>query len=301
MSISEKEIRETIYNTMLDIALAKNIKDEINDKKTQDVTIKYLVCQTIRTLCSRATENGFPTIRGNLITNDNVHPDFADLFKGLTLLTTAPTESIFNIQLGNFLKAIEQKGTFQQMITKLITFYVESQKDNKEQYEINEEKVRATFYNIMVNEVIDDQMIEKDHLKDRDPYIYIALSSMAIISSIVQSRKTNGILLLGGSFVDEKTCPDTFKPLCKHLLILKAKFLQMKLNDDQILLIRLYSTTNPDVVIPEQLEKQYKNPQLMDLVSLITSLAIQISSIAHFKSIIDDVITYCIDVKPDNK
>ena len=78
------------------------------------------------------------------------------------------------------------------------------------------------------------------------------------------------------------------------LIEAKNKLKLPNLNENQIRLIKLYSTSDPELEIPPDLER-LKTPQLMGITGLITSMAIDVSSIAHFKSIIDDVIVFCLD------
>ena len=200
----------------------------------------------------------------------------------------------YKILINKIISAVEQRGTFRSIINDVITFYMEISSENK--MEINDETIRNTFYNMMVEEVLtsEDRLIDPNSLEDGDTYVYLALSAQTILSSITYSNNYEGILLHNGSIVTESTCPQNYRALFKQLILLKNKMGSLNLNDKQLKMIKFYAVNNPKMIIPDDIES-CKTPELMSLVSIITNMAIEISSINHFKEIIEDVIKFCLD------
>ncbi|AYV78219.1 MAG: hypothetical protein Edafosvirus7_11 [Edafosvirus sp.] len=293
--ISEEEIRETLYNTMLEIALKYNKTDFTNQLtknfETRQNALRKLISETIIEICKSAKSNGIPTIRNNTVTELNVHPNFVELFIGLNKLRQSKNQIEYNTILSHMIIMIEKKDIFKVIIEQFIKFYLESQKESKT---VSVELIRATFYNMMVEQVLVGNTINKQALEDQESFIFYDLSAYVIIESILLSKKYNGILLQGNSIVIEETCPDEYKKFYKMLINLKNKMIEMKLNDDEMTLIKLNSSSNPEVVIPPELIK-LKTPYIISLISIIKDMAIQISQIPYFRSIIDSVIKYCID------
>src|SRR6185436_18814228 len=119
-TISEDEIRETVYNLMLDIAINDNLKNLLENVETKTSTIKFLIMKTIKTLCQMATPQGFPTVRGNWVNQRNVNPNFLDLFKGLEQLKNAQNDQQFLLILNGIIGEIEKRGAFKHIIDQLI-------------------------------------------------------------------------------------------------------------------------------------------------------------------------------------
>lgn len=288
----EDEIKETFYNLMLENALNLDLVDKLKNQSTRATTINFLITESVKTICKMSTQQGFPTIRGNWINDQNVDKEFAELFRNLCKLKLLIGSDKFTECLEQIVKSIQERGTFRKIIDQVINFYMEAHTESKS--DITEQTIRDTFYNRMADEVLTSTIIDIDDMRDRDPYIYIALSSIAILSSTLHSLKYNGILLFNKAIVTKQTCPEKYKILFEQLILLKDKLKSFNFNDDQIQLIKSYSTTNPNIIIPNELEK-YKTRELMAIVASVTSLSIQISSIAHFKEIIDDVIKFCLE------
>jgi hypothetical protein len=297
--ISEDEIRETFYNIMLDRVLEyKNvdeIKDNLKNNEKRMQVLKPLITHTISTMCHRKEgDKGFPTIRNNWITEKSVPDQFFQLFASLNLLTKMDNKQDYELTLQKIINQIIQLGTFKQIIDKFTSFYIDAQTEIKKEI-INEDTIRLTFYNMMIDQLFNEKIINIDDLKDRDPYIYIGMSSVVILSSVKYSKNSNGILLHNGSIVTLDKCPESYKSMFQQLILIKKMFADLKLTDDQIKLITLYSLTDPNVVIPENLE-ELKTPALMKIVSTVTSISNQISQVAYFKQIIEDVIKFYLEL-----
>jgi hypothetical protein len=295
--ISGEDIRETFYNLMLDVALDHNMKHQFADRMLVPSAIKNLVTEAIRLICRMATSEGFPTLRGGVVNSRNVPPEYAELFAGLERLRLIRDQVHSQMVLDKIISEVEKKGTFRDIIGRLISFYTESQREAKTQ--IDDNSIRETFYNIMVEELLINHSIDENDLDDRDAYIYIAMSSQTILASALHSKNLGGIMLYNGSIVTEANCPEKYKVLFKQLIMIKDKLKLLNLNPDQLQLVKLYSMSNPRIIIPQQLEA-LKTPQLMSIVSIITNIAIEISKIRHFKEIIDDVVKFCLGALKQN-
>lgn len=289
--IPEEEIRETFYNLMLEVAV---VKDALKSPVTRDHTIQSMIVGSIQTICELSSEQGFPTMRGHVITCDNVGDNFKEMFSYLGQIRQIVDPSRKNQAIVQLVKVIIQKNTFKSIINNLVRFYLESVDIGKIKRDVTIQTIRESFYNSMVDEVFSTGLIRKEHLDDQDAFIFFALSSLAILSSVKSSGQNSGIWLHNGAIVTEANCPPSYQPLFKHLILIKRKYISMNLTDDQLQLVRICAINDPEMTIPEQL-KPFQNPELMSLVTIITDLAINISSIQHFKEVLNDVIKYCIE------
>ncbi len=293
--ISEEEIRETFYNLMLESAINNDLYEKLQSKPQE--SIKLMIKNAIIEICQMRTQQGFPTIRNNWITKDNTPVSFIEMFQYLELLTKMERDSYtYCIRLESIIDLIQRKNTFKGIIKSVVKFYTDSFKPNTCQ--VTDRSIRETFYNLMVTEILTNDIIKSEALRDRDPFIYIGMSSQAILSSILHCSEIEDIILQNGCAVTQYNCPENYKLLFRQLLSLKnfVKTLKLHNQEDKLKLIRLYSVTDPDIEIPDNLEK-LKTPEIMKVVSIITSLAIQISSTDYFRSIIEDVIKFSIEAR----
>ncbi len=155
--------------------------------------------------------------------------------------------------------------------------------------------IQDTFYNQMLNSLLNnDSLINRNAIEMREPFIYLALTSQAIILSCTQLCKTkNGMLLNNGELLTLDNCPQLYLQFLQKLETLKIKFFH--LNKNQIQFIQMYTLCDPDIKMDTNLE-QYKTKEIMDIVTCINSLSIQVSSIMHFKKIIEDVIKFYLEM-----
>ncbi len=303
-AISDEEIRETFYNLMLEVAIVHNLKNALEAEATRSTAIQSMIIGSIQTICEMSSAQGFPTMRGHLITAINVSPAYREMFAQLGQIRQIPNQARKNEAITQLVRVVIQKETFKSIIKDLVKFYlsaVDTQQERKQ--EVTIETIRQTFYNLMVDEVFSSQdvnaegsppLIRKEHLVDQDAFIFFALSGLTILSSVKSSLDNTGIWLQNGGIVTEQNCPPAYVPLFKHLILIKQKYKSLNLTPDQSKLVKLCVINDPDLVIPEHL-KPLQTPQVMSLVSTITDLAINISAIGHFKEVLNDVIKYCVE------
>jgi len=291
--ISEEEIRDTFYNVLMEVALNDNnlTVASLHNKEI----INSLIMKVLTFICK--THDDIKTYKNNIITNNNVPPIYSNLFVGLQELKLMFASNNIN-DAQNLMKhiigQIQQQGTFDPLIKQFIKFYTECHSETKINVNVDVNTIRDTFYNLMVEQVLTDNLIDKEDLESIEPYIFFALSSLVIVASIGYANDTTGIRLYNGAIVNENNCPNEFKSLFVTLIKLKKQFIDMKLNDDQIRLIKICSLQKNDLNMPTHLIK-YKNNDIMRLVSVIVAIATDISKIPHFKSIIIKVIEFCVD------
>jgi hypothetical protein len=299
--ITDEEIRETFYNLMLEVAIIRDLKNALQSEVTRSATIQSMIIGAIQTICEMSSVNGFPTMRGHLITSINVSPTYREMFAQLGQIRQIPNQERRNEAITQLVRVVIQKDSFKSIIKDLVRFYLESAQEKNQ--EVTIDTIRQTFYNLMVDEVFSSgdvnaegrsPLIRKEHLIDQDAFIFFALSGLTILSSVKSSLDNKGIWLQNGAIVTELNCPPSYQPLFKHLIQIKQKYKSLGVTPNQFQLIKICVVNDPDLVIPDQL-KILQTPQLMSLVSTITDLAINISAIAHFKEVLNDVIKYCID------
>lgn len=147
------------------------------------------------------------------------------------------------------------------------------------------DSIRFTFYNMMVCQVLENDIISNEDL-----------SAYVILENSLDMSVKDGIQLYNGGVVNESNCPDEYKALYVALMTIRKKICDAKLNKKQIEYMRLFASSNPDIVIPHDLE-QYSTYGIVAIVTVVKDLAIKISQIHNFKTIIDKVIAFCIDIK----
>lgn len=293
--IPESEIRETIWNIMLEKALKRDRNTLINSLKnvdTRPTAIRSLVMETVTELSESGQGNSFMTMRNNKVTMENVPNSFKELFISLSVLKNYNSGYERGIVLNKIILESEKRDTFKSIIGDFIKFYLESQTEKKEVVTI--ESIRETFYNMMVEKVLIGGAIDKKTLQDMEGYIFYDLSAFVILDSVLENPHTDGIKLFNKSVVTAQNCPAEYTKFYVMLNVAKTKIKEMKLTNKQIELVKLLSSSDPDVVIPDEL-LVLKTSVIMQLVSVIKDMAIQISQVQSFKNIIDNVIAFCID------
>jgi len=298
-NIPEEESRETIYNVMFGIALKYDqteLKKLLISDATKQNTLRHLIVETIKELCASARvtsthECEFYTIKGNVITQVNISENFVELITGLSYLKKMESNKpAYDVILSQLVQTIEKKDMFKNIIQKFIQFYVDATTEAKS---VSGDLIRQTFYNMMVEHVLFDKTISKVALENMESFIFLDLSAHTIINSVLLSQKYNGILLQGNGIVTDATCPEEYKKLYIMLITLKNKMVEMKLNEKELELIKLSASSDPEVKIQDDLIR-LKTPAIISLITIIKDMAIQISQIYHFRSIIDNVITFSI-------
>lgn len=240
-------------------------------------------------------------MRGMMASKHNVSASFVGMFTALESLCITPSQALED----GLTLQILARPVFQEILTKLVSFYRESNTEAPALPPVGQVSmagIQETFYNLMVTEVLINGNITPENIEDQDPFIYVGLSALTILSVTLQTLQSPGIPLLNGSVVTMANCPKEsgYQELFTQLLRIKAQLAEAKLNEDQLQLVRLYASTNPDVEPAAHL-LVHKTPALMQLVALITSVAIQISAVPYFKTIIQRVIDYILECLQERK
>jgi hypothetical protein len=292
--IDETEIQDTFYGMLLDIVFHEQDKTQQPVDLNNHDTIQYLIKQLLEYVCLRY--NTFVTINKNHVTASNVPESYRELFillqelkQLLSSRQLIDQHQAINSTYSKIFKNLEQKQTFKPMIANLKQFYSQCNVMHETKQIISINTIRDTFYNIMVDQVIDSKLIPINDLKCNEPYIFFAMSGFVIIESVVRSAGTSGIKLC-----NQGIGPAQYMKFFEIMIGLKHTMQRLKLNDNQVQLIKLLCMQNQSIQIPGPL-KQYQTRELMEVVTVITDMTINISQIDHFKRIIDDVINFCID------
>ena len=212
--------------------------------------------------------------------------------------------NILTLSLINLSKNIAELPQFQILIKQLVHFYQEMYQkkitlepitpSSQSLEGVTVNLIRESFYNTMVDQACNLTLVDREDLEDCESYIFLALSTHTLIETVIQSRNVlGGFNLLYHKILTPNNSPDIYLPLVKVLLNIKDDIL--KLNDEELDLIRIYTTNAPHLNIPDKLQS-YKTPKIMALVSHLNSIASQISQINHFKDIISNVIQFCLDL-----
>jgi hypothetical protein len=270
MSGFEQDIANTFYHLLLNCAL--DLRVQKIDRQNQHQLIRNAIE-------SVSGQPMFWTLEQKEVTSDNVPEMYRELFGQLHSIKTK--EDIDSLTI----KIIERE-TFQSAFLQLTQFFADLSTDQKQ--EVSDSTIQETFYNQMVCDVFDLPFLSREAIKQREPFIYIGLSSQAIISRLILTPEFR---LCNGALLTESNCPHSFLEAFHALQSMQPFF--AGLSSKQIELIRYFATTDPDLLIPDDL-LSLKNPDLMKLVAMVTALAIEISSIPHFKKVIEHVIAFCL-------
>lgn len=294
--ISDEEIQETFYNVMINIALESKIEN-------LDECIKPLMVRTLSSICNSAVaiyladmtkSFGFVTLRGNIITKDNVSKEYKVLFDNLIIaMSNRTNSSVYIVILNKLIDEVIKKDTFSTIISNFKQFYTETNKEKDIQVSVK--NIRDTFYNIMIDQYFLNMSVLRDGIENQDSYIFLCLPAYAITSILHLSVGTYGIKLCNGAVVTKSNCPDEYKILFDKLLKLKQIFDELNPNEKTMELINMIASANPDIVISEDLMK-LRTDSVNKIISYISGLSIEISKIGHFKEIIGEVIKFCLEL-----
>ncbi len=262
-------IRHLLFNILLNHALNRNFT--FIDVLNEDILIK----DTILTLVK---EKELCYLSGEKIIDIPI--EFQSLFIDFSILRKAHYEN-FDFLLQDMILKIKKRQYFKSELIHVNRFLVDALG------KITKEHIQQHFYNGIADELLTTNLIPINDIKSREPYIYLAVTSLVIIKTVIRSQSlTNGFFsYVEKSIINETNCPLEYQLFFKSLQEIKSKFIQINPNID---LIRLYCLTNPDLEIPDILLK-YKTSDLMHIVSMISSIAIQVSSMYDFKLLIENV------------
>lgn len=308
--ISDKEVQETFYNTMLDIMFTGElagqnpqfVKYNLTEPTLKTGFIKAIVIDTFQmVICSskfRVLENGVatlevPSIKGNIMTPQNVSPLYQNLFAALVMQYQSGSPEM----LSSIVDSTMRLATFSTMIESVVRFYLNG---ITEQYAnttpsapnlipVTIDGVRETFYNIMVNQYLDTGLIPKEDLESCESYIFTALSAYVVFAVIITQKSIKGVRLCNGSIVTRTNCPPQVKPLFDALLKIKEEIEDMHFTTQE-------ETHILQTISSKQNSGSSVSPHIGAITGKITGIAIQISQIQHFKQVIGDVIGFLMQV-----
>jgi hypothetical protein len=298
--ISDLEVQETFYNAMLETMFTGNtagsnpqyVKHNLTEPNLRPVFIKGVVTETFRKVLNSAQLNTFedgsltlqiPSVRGNLITPKNVSNMYSQLFSALVIQYQSGSEEMLN----GIISSTINLPSFKKMIEDVIKFYLSGMQEQqpKQTKPATIEGIRETFYNIMVDQYLNNGMIPKEDLEACESYIFTALSAYVVYTVAIFQKDVNGVRLCDGAIVTLQNCPPQIKPI--FIILLDVKKITQHMNftqaEEQHILNTLSSKQESEI---EQTE------HVRNVIGKITSIAIQISQIPHFKQVIGDVINF---------
>lgn len=251
-----EKIRNFLYNILLNHAL--NAKITCIDEKNEGLLIQ----KTIVTLLGLEIHFEIPI-------------EFQALFYDFGILKKSQPEN-FEFLLTELITKVQKRKYFNQELNKVNQFLKEANGI------ITKQNIQDHFYNGIADEILCNDLIPLEDIKSREPYIYLAATSLVIIKTIALSLKLDGFFLFGQKLIsNERNCPEEYQPFFKMMKLIKSKFHDSNLNMDAL---RFYCLMNPD------LESKYdKTPELMQLVAMISGIAIEVSSMYDFKLLIEHV------------
>lgn len=307
--ISDKEVQETFYNTMLDIMFTGElaglnpqfVKHNLTDPSLKGGFIKAIVMDTFQMVLSQSKlctlSNGsitleIPSIHGNVITPQNVSPLYQNLFSALVIQYQSGSHEM----LSSIVDSTMNLSTFNTMIESVVRFYLNgiSEQNNTGSstpslLPITIDGVRETFYNIMVNQYLDTGLIPKEDLEACESYIFTALSAYVVFAVLITQKSVKGVRLCNGSIVTRTNCPPQVKPLFEALLNIKEQMGDMHFTTQE-------ETHILQTISAKQNDGSSVAPHIAQITGKITGIAIQISQISHFKQVIGDVIEFLMQV-----
>ena len=306
--IHEDEIQETFYNTMIDFAFQETNEQSSQQKKLDPRAVEILMVRTLSYLCDNSQNIrlqsgiqsvGFKTIRGNIVTEDNVDDKYKLLFSGLlAAIRNKNDKELYLDSLRSLASATAKITSFRETIGKFMKFYSELTEPAKVGI-VNVDTIRDTFYNIMVDQYYENIGEFRTDVLNMEAYIFICFSTNVIVQVLLSSKMMTGIKLCNNAIVTYENCPYEFKPMIQKLMELKQLFDRIVTSDEIIRLIKKTVSMNPRDVITSELEA-LKTPEINLITGNISGLAIKISQIPHFKEIIGKVLEFCIALAGDD-
>jgi len=282
MSISDDEIRLSFYTIILDyITGAKQI-----DFKNPTI-IRQIIEHSLRTIALTHFNGGFKTYKNNYVTSTNVSPTFKYLVQTLELYIRLPADDQKQQILSTLSTVIIQRDLFKTIFEGVIEFY------NEITNKITEESIQSTFYQLMVEQLfLHKNIVNKEDIEMQLPFVFLFLPALAMIETALVSKNMDGILLLNHQIVTNTNCPDVYKHFMQMLMVVKNKFKTYNFNEDQIELIRLYVSNNPDLKIDET----HKTQSVTEVSALVGAIATEITAEPRFKQLIQRVIEYAVNM-----
>jgi hypothetical protein len=296
--ISDLEVQETFYNAMLETMFTGEIaglnpqyvKHNLTDLNLKQAFVRTIVNETFAKVLNSAQLNTFddgsptlqiPSVRGNIITPKNVSNMYSKLFSALVIQYKSGSQEF----LTSIISSTLSLPSFKKMIEDVINFYLDGMQKQQQTKLVTIDGIRETFYNIMVDEYLNNGMISKEDLEACESYIFTALSAYVVYTVAISQKDINGVRLCDGAIVTLQNCPPQIKPIFAILLDIKKITHHMNFTEleERHILNTLSSKQESEL---EQTE------QVRNIIGKITGIAIQISQIPHFKQVIGDVINF---------
>ncbi|AYV81065.1 MAG: hypothetical protein Harvfovirus15_9 [Harvfovirus sp.] len=289
--ISEEEIRETIYNVMLEIALKQEAKEVIQSvRENKGEFLMKLLTSTIQQICSSYAAGRLHTIRGNKVTLANVHSNFRDLFINMEKIAKLDNQAEAIVSLRKIAYVISEDPIYKKLIGQFLNFYMESQKARPMM--ITVDMIRETFYNMMAEQVIIKKNVRVAALVDMDSYVFLDLTAFVILDVVCTSVNYKGILLHNQAIVTDTNCPAEYKNF--YMMASKLKAELVNLTKEEVELVRVFASSDPEKKYSADQERK-KSKKIVTLVTIIKDMAIQISQNENFRQVINDVIKFSIE------
>lgn len=267
-----------------------------------------IVCTTLQKI-RNSSRVGFYTIKGTLITSNNVPDYFREMYIALEKTKDINDNNVLYVTLRNMTVSIMCKNIFTNIISQVIDFYCEAFNSNQTQQQIQPatqeqiaaqtsnntkkyirdpngnpmiENLRQTFYDIMMAAVQNESdIIPAQDIIDFEPYVALAMPALSIIYNIIDSLEINGIKLVSGHVITVENCP-IYQDLFTNLIEVKQMIRNKNLIPSELVLLKYKCANNPEKQIPENL-LQYDSSELKNIASKIINIAIDISRLYDFK------------------
>lgn len=289
--ISDEEIRETFYNIFLDIMMSCNLnelQDKLSNFRSRANLIRQLTVKTLYRLHGSLTaDKSIATFRRNLVNRYNVPFKFSFVFNIIE-----NKELFKNIyQIEKLADEINEIELFQNIINDVIIFYLDSQRTMN--CDVNEHIIIETFYNIMIYQLLEpESKITKEDIENQEPYIYFALAAGTIIGILESSKECSGMRILNNAIVTNDNCPAMYIPLFSNIKELKEQY--DTFNDETSKIIKIICSNDSNKLSKEIEDK--KTPVIMQFISKVNNIAIEITRLTRFKNIIDSVLTFSLNM-----
>lgn len=259
-------------------------------------TFNTLLCQSrLVQLSDGSVTLEVPSIKGNIITPQNVSSIYRTLFSALVLQHQSGSQEM----LSSIVDTTMNLNTFKVLIESVIQFYLSSMIELPTNsipsappigLPITMDLIIDTFYNIMVNKYLDNATISKDDLESCETYIFTALPAFVVFDIVVSQKDVkNGVRLCNGAIVTKENCPNPIKPLFNTLINLKNESLN-------IVLTNLEETHILYTISAKQINGSHVSPNVSSMIGKIMGIAIHISQMQHFKQVIGNVIEFLVQL-----
>jgi hypothetical protein len=312
-----QQLRAFFYNSLADLAVSDEKINPGNIEEKLKMQIEQIIINSLQS--SRKLDNEQIQItEGLIITATNCPMIYMDFFLSLKEINVHIKfmelgekynlkDSFFGHDIENLAIKLMLSQTFKEILPQLTNFILEAKGVTLVQKKLDEtgisnKLIRETFYNEMVNQTIvaiSNNFISREDLENEEAFIYFALSGLTIFEAIYYSRNCSGIELLGGKVVTLINCPESEDhiPVLVKAILQGKKLLQtcygqnMDIPDNDIKAITLLCISNnierpPEIIITEKAAK---------CAAIINSMSSQISQSQLFKTLIPEVINFCLE------